>query len=55
MMKRHDFLIFIKLKRTGNHKVGLKVWQHPQFCINAQVKFSKEKNVTQKVLHSLVF
>ena len=26
-----------------------------QFCINAQVKFSNEKNVTQKVLHSLVF
>ena len=29
--------------------------EHPQFCKNAQVKFSNEKNVTQKVLHSLVF
>ena len=55
MVKKHIFPIFIKPKGMGDQKDGKQVWLHAQFCKNAYGKFSNEKNVTQNVLHSLVF
>ena len=36
----------------GKQKDGKLVWQHAQFCKNVYGKYSNEKNVTQKALHS---